>query len=158
MSDFKNTGGVWFTKALFLQIAEDPTRTALYSLSFDDVERDGKVYPGFFRLYLELEDPTEYLVATELFGGLEHWDVLVQSARVGSEIENCRHWLNLKLKSLGMKKIIEQSQESFQAARYLVDQNWLDKGQKKKAKSVQANVEGKVTELYSDDFERVFNK
>ena len=158
MTPYKNDSGAWLTGALFLETAHDPERTALYSLSFDTVERYGNEYPGFFQLYIDLEDPTEYKVATELFGGLEHWTVMVNSVRIGREIERCREWLNLKLKSMGMKKIIEQSSESFQAARYLVDQNWLDKSQKQKAKKVQKSVDGKVTELFSEDFDRVFNK
>jgi hypothetical protein len=132
MNSWKNSAGVWYTAGLFLEKATHGTDSVMYSLSFDDKEVKGKVYPGFYRLYLELEDPTEYEVATQLVGGLEHWTAIANSKVLAPEIASMRNWLNLRLKSKGMRKIIEQAPESFQAAKYLVDQSWLDKNPYKK--------------------------
>jgi len=74
-------------------------------------------------------------------------------------VASMRNWLNLRLKSKGMRKIIEQAPESFQAAKYLVDQSWLDRQAKSKIRrSTRPAEESKVVELYEADIERVFGK
>ena len=158
MNKWKNSAGVWYTAGLFLEKATHGTDSVVYSLSFDDKEVKGKVYPGFYRLYLELEDPTEYEVATQLVGGLEHWTAITNSKVLANEIASMRNWLNLRLKSKGMRKIIEQAPESFQAAKYLVDQSWLDKQAKAKVRRSTRPAQDKVVELYKEDIDRVFGK
>lgn len=156
MSEWKNASGQWYTSGLFWEKSARGELTAKYSLSFEDREHNGIEYPGFYRLYLELEDPTEYEVATQLVGGLEHWTAIVNSPGMAEEVQKLRDWLALRLKSKGMKKIIEQAPESFQAAKYLVDQSWLDKKEKAKIRRTARQVDDKVTRLYKDDIDRVF--
>ena len=57
-----------------------------------------------------------------------------------------------------MRKIIEQAPESFQAAKYLVDQSWLDKQAKAKVRRSTRPAQDKVVELYKEDIDRVFGK
>ena len=158
MKKWQNDTGQWYTAGLFLEKATHGIESVAYTLSFDDKEVNGVVYPGFYRLYLELEDPTEYEVATTLVGGLEHWTAITNSKILAGEVASMRNWLNLRLKSKGMRKIIEQAPESFQAAKYLVDQSWLDKQAKAKVRRSTRPVQDKVVELYKDDIDRVFGK
>src|SRR5690606_30115707 len=75
---FKNATGAWLLKALFYETATDPDKThVLYSFKPEDHEVNGVVYPSLRRLYLEMEDDTEYYFAQAYFGGWPHWKRLL---------------------------------------------------------------------------------
>ena len=59
------------TQSLFLEIGY--TDFSVYTLKDQDYEYNDKVYPSLKRLYLEMEDPTEYEFA-RMFARLETLD------------------------------------------------------------------------------------
>lgn len=59
----KDTQGRPLTQSLFLEPNYN-VDYAYYTMDDDDKNFKGKVYPSLKRLYLEMEDPTEYEFAT----------------------------------------------------------------------------------------------
>ena len=60
---------------------------------------DHKGLPSFRRLYLELNDPEGYRVATEVLGGWEHWQTLMGSKWFQEYIQPIKEELEVKLRS-----------------------------------------------------------
>lgn len=156
-TEFKNSAGAWYIQALFYEYGYGNLDIVKFALSFEDKIKDGVTYPGFYQAYLDLEDPTEYLVATKLFGGLDHWDRIANSKVIGPHVQKCREWLALKLRSKGMEKIISQAEESFQAAKYLVDQSWLPRSEKNRLSKANSKVDKKVVSLFEEDMKRILS-
>ena len=124
MSKFKTIQGIWFTQALFLEMGYKPQ--ALFTLDDQDKEYKGKVYPSLKRLYLELEDPTEYEVATQHLGGWEHWRRLRGNKAIAEKFDLWKDELNIKLTAKGVKLAIKIATDggTFQAAKWLADTGW----------------------------------
>ena len=95
LQKFKDDQGRWRTSSLFWERSYDKTN-AMFSMEQED-HIDG--YASFHRLYLEIADPTEYRVATELLGGWEHWEKLCASKWFNDFIEPLRLELEIKLRS-----------------------------------------------------------
>ncbi len=63
--------GIPYTQALFLELGYD-VEAAVYTLKEYDYTYQDTVYPSIKRLYLEMEDTTEYLFANEYFLSYNH--------------------------------------------------------------------------------------
>lgn len=123
LEKFKDYKGRWRTKSLFYENYMN-NGEALYSLSAYDKEVDGKKYPSLKRLYLELEDVTEYIFANTYLGGWEHWQRLCNSY-ISDIVPSWREELELQLRSkaiLAMGK--EAAKGNFNAAKWIADKGW----------------------------------
>lgn len=90
---FKDSQGRWLTASLFYEKSYNDT--AIYSMKTED----SNGLPSFRRRYMEIADPTEYRVASELVGGWEHWQVLNSSQWFSDFIKPLREELHAKLMS-----------------------------------------------------------
>ena len=64
VSDYRTEKGVYYTAALFWDMMYQKD-TAKYVVSDEDKEVNGVMYPSLKRLYLEMEDITEYEFANK---------------------------------------------------------------------------------------------
>lgn len=137
---FKNTQGMFFLNALFIEKAQTE-ETALYSLKDADVWRGTSCYPSIRRLYQEMNDPTEYSFATKYFQSFEHWNLLCQCPWFKPILQEMRLSLQASLKSLAWGKIIQiaksSDKDSFTANRYLLEALQKAKGSVKSKKAIQ---------------------
>ena len=128
---FKASNGIWLTKALFFEtsLLGETRHHALFTLKDEDHVVNGKVYKSLRKLFLDCEDPTEYEFATTHLGGWKHWGVIQGTKDLIPYIEDWREEYTVKLRSTGIKKIIEKAKEpdGYQAAKYLSDKGWIDK-------------------------------
>ena len=122
------------TKGLFYETTLPEDRESMgtaWTLKEEDHHADGKVYKSMKKLYIEMEDVTEYDFAHAAIGSYKHWERLLESPIIRPHIEQWRKELNLKLKARAMKSIIKAATEdeklSFQAMKYLADNEYLDK-------------------------------
>src|SRR5574337_902614 len=80
-------GGKPLTQSLFLEIGY--TEQSIYTLKEEDYMYEGKLYPSLKRLYLEMEDLTEYEFANTYLLGWKHWKRLCENKlirkRMGSK-------------------------------------------------------------------------
>lgn len=80
----------------------------MFTLSTSDVKDDsGKTYPSLHRLYVEMEDTTEYLFATKYLGGWQHWKTLTEASFFQNYLSEMREELSLKLKAKTLQALQE---------------------------------------------------
>jgi len=153
-SKFLDGGGKPLTQSLFLEINYDENY-AVYTLKDQDHEYNGKTYPSIKRLYLEMEDPTEYEFATKYLLGWQHWKRLCANAALRKHIDEWREELELKIVSQGVRDMINLTGSeggSFQAARWLAERGW----EKRKAgRPSKAEIDKRVAQdaKIREDFE-----
>lgn len=120
--------GRFITQSLFLEI--NYTDHSAYTLKDDHYVYNGKLYPSIKRLYLEMEDPTEYEFATTYFCGWRHWQRLLDNKGIRKYIDEWREELEYKLRAKGIKRIIAEVNGSngMQASKWLADRGWSTRG------------------------------
>lgn len=123
---FKSPIGAFLTQALFYETNRFVGREGcLYTLK--DKEHEG--YPSLKELYFFLDDPTEYKVATELFGGWDHWRRLTELAWFKPYVEAWRSEMAVKRASEALESVIgtvrSKGKDSLGAAKYLLGNGWL---------------------------------
>lgn len=127
------------TRALFYDVLRDifnkeyDISEAMYALT-DDKEIEG--YPSLHRLYLEMEDPTEYDFANKYFENYEHWVMVLESPHVGNLINDWRRELDLRLRAKALNNIKEiaaneMDKNHWLANKLLVSQSWIPKDTQK---------------------------
>ena len=118
---------VRFLLGLFYEKVASDKSTVLYTLKDNDHEG----FPSFYRLYMEIDDPTEWNVAQELVDGWEHWEILCESSWFKPYIERWRKELDLRMKSKALHKIRLEAKtnnkEALAANRYLLERGWEPK-------------------------------
>lgn len=116
---FRDEGGRFRCRSLFVETNVTPAYPPIYTLKRQDT--DG--YLSFPRLYLSYEDPTEYQVAVNLFGGMEHWERVVASPMLRPYIEELRKEVKAKIASQAMEKIRAEAEsgsaKAYEANKFL---------------------------------------
>lgn len=102
-----------------------------YSLKSFDREIDGRVYPSLKRLYLEMEDPTEYDFANKYLYNYDHWKQLCGEKWFVDHLYKWRDELEMRLKAKALQTINQIAQsggkESLTAAKFLYKEVWADR-------------------------------
>lgn len=155
------------TKGLFYETTlpdERPEFGTSWTLKEKDLIVGDKIYRSMKRTYLDMEDVTEYDFAMATLGSYKHWERLVESPIIRKHIDQWRKELNLKLKARAMKAIINAAtvdeKSSFQAMKYLADNEYLDKKAKrgrpsKEEVSAELRREVEINKTFKDDAERI---
>lgn len=146
------------TQSLFLEIGY--SKSAAYTLKEVDHEYEGRIYPSIKRLYLEMEDPTEYRFATTYFLGWKHWERICANVALFQHIREWREELDYKMRSSATKKMIELAQsDNYQAVKWLADKGWAVKGAGRPSKEQlkqEKSENAKLVDEYSDDVVRLY--
>jgi hypothetical protein len=150
---------------LFFETTLPDTRVeaTIYSLKQEDHLVNNKLYLSFHRLYLELEDITEYEFAKKYLHSYEHWEMLCKCNWFKPHLALMRRELDLKLRAKALRKIQSlaksNDKDSFAANKYLLEKNWEPKAEKgrpskeaiREAAKAQADEETRM----NTDFERI---
>lgn len=140
------------TQTLFLEVGY--SSEAVYTLKEIDHVYNGKCYPSIKRLYLEMEDPTEYDFAVTYFLGWKHWNRICANKLLLKHIEEWREELELKLRSRAIRQAMQAAASSggnFQAAKWLADRGWANKGAGRPSKD-EVEREARIREQIDDEF------
>tara|TARA_R110002096_G_scaffold83998_2_gene194304 strand:+ start:349 stop:840 length:492 start_codon:yes stop_codon:yes gene_type:complete len=141
LNKFKGSKGHWLTKKLFLETCQGDLDRVLYTIREDDKTYRGITYPSIQKIFVELEDPTEYFIAKEYFGSWKHW-VILSEGILSTEIESWRDELEVRLRAKGLEQIIKLSGDGDRnAAKILLDKGWS------KRKAGAPSKQDKVNEL-----------
>lgn len=155
------------TKGLFYETTlpdERPEFGTSWTLKEKDLIVGDKTYISMKRIYLSMEDVTEYDFAMATLGSYKHWERLIESPIIRKHIDQWRKELNLKLKARAMKAIINAAtvdeKSSFQAMKYLADNEYLDRKTKrgrpsKEEVSAELRKEVEINKTFKDDAERI---
>lgn len=127
-SKFHNASGKFLTRNLFYETAVATKDQVLYTLK----EHDHEGYPSLYRLYLEMEDITEYEFANKYFYNYRHWKEISESNWFKVYINRWREELDLKMKARALQDIIKTAKDSksksqLSAAKYLLEKGWEPK-------------------------------
>lgn len=147
--NFKNDNGMYLTKSLFYELTLPATRQhAVFTLKEEDHEADGVTYVSLKRLYMETDDPTEYLFATTHLGSWSHWKAMCETSALVEHIEAWRQEKEVYYRSIGVRSLMESATEgNYQASKYLADKGW-DIDTKKRGRPSKAEIK-KETEQQS---------
>jgi hypothetical protein len=138
--------GRYLTQGLFYEVEYDHT-FAQYTLASNDKEVGGRTYPSIKRLYLELEDITEYEFANTYFVDFPHWQKICNNSYLRKEIDKWRNELELKLRARALKNLVGQAEKgNFNAAKYIAGKEWESK-RGRPSKEEKAGVLKKEAEL-----------
>lgn len=155
----KDSMGRPMTQSLFLEIGYHTDR-AVYTLKDEDHEFEGNTYLSLKRLFLEMEDPTEYEFANTYLLGWQHWQRLNANKALSKHFEEWREELELQLRAQGIRAIIDQSadEKGFQAAKWLADRGWDKKAAgrpSKHDKKREERMEARLNEEFTGDVVRL---
>lgn len=149
--------GQALTQGLFLEAQY--SHYAVYSLKDDDCEYNGRIYPSIKKLYLEMEDPTEYDFATKYLLGIKHWYRIYDNKLLQPHIDEWRFELEMKLRAKGIKKLISAAKGgNLSAAKFLVDRGWSDKRVGRPSKEDlerEKKIRLNISEEYEEDLKRL---
>ena len=156
---FKDNVGRPLTQSLFLENGYQLDK-AVYTLKDEDYEYKGNTYPSLKRLFLEMEDVTEYEFANKYLLGWKHWQRLNANKLMTKHFEEWREELELRLRAQGIRAIIDQScdDKGFQAAKYLAEKGWDKKAvgrPSKHDKKREERMEARLEEEFSADVVRL---
>lgn len=146
----KDTMGRPLTQSLFLEPNYN-AEYAYYTLDGEDKEYKGRVYPSLKRLYLEMEDPTEYEFATTYLIDWPHWKRICSNAILFRHVEEWREELELKLRSIGIRQMLDLAADNAQAAKFLAEKGW-DKQGAGRPKKERAESERRVQDRLAEEF------
>jgi hypothetical protein len=134
---FKDSFNRYMTSSLFFETCGKDFSNVLYTLNVDDIEmEDGRRSQSLRKLYLETEDPAEFLFAEEYFFDYEHWLRVCEMHQIKDLLPKWRRDLSVKIKSNALREIIKDSfdsnsKTSQQSARFLACEVWKNKSEKK---------------------------
>lgn len=153
-----DSSGKPLTQGLFLEIGYGDS--AIYTLKDDDYEYNGRFLPSIKKLYLEMEDTTEYEFSNKFFLGWSHWQRICNNKVLRKHIDEWRTELDLKLRARAVKLMIGQADGGgYQAVKWLADRGWDNK---KAGRPTKEDIESekkaiaRVESEYGSDVVRLF--
>lgn len=150
--------GKYRTQSLFLELGYKDE--AYFTLKEDDYVYEGRTYPSLKRLYLEVQDPTEYKFATEHLMGWKHWQRMCENKVIRRHIDEWREELEVKLRCQAIGDAINLAKSGqFQAAKWVADRGWATRGAGRPSKAEierSKRIEERIDDEYSGDVVRMF--
>lgn len=157
MSKFKTDNGLYYISSLFLEKTYHDTSVVLFTLK----DHDHRGYLSLYRLYIEMEDLTEYEFANKYLDGWKHWELLSGADWFQPFILRWRKELELKIKARALRAVMEESasggKNAYLANKYLIEKGWVERPTGKRGRPSNKEIleETFKTEDIQSDFERI---
>ena len=124
---------------------------AIYTLKDRDHLVGDKLYPSLFLLYMEMDDPTEYLFATEYFSCYEQWETICNTQWMKPLVERWRRELDLRMKAKALIRIRQEaktnSREALAANKYILERKWDQTEQGKRGRPSKDEIKKAANEI-----------
>lgn len=160
-SEFRSSNRKRLLKGLFYEQTGADKTGVKYTLK----DEDHLGYPSLSRLYLEMNDPTEYSFALAYLESWDHWLMLLECNWFKPYVERWRQELEVKIRSKALASIIREaknaSKDSFAANKFLIQGGWLPKAASKRGRPSKEDIQeaaSKEIDLLkqvTDDFNRL---
>lgn len=154
---YRASNGVYYTKQLFYEFADSDKSYVLYTLK----DQDYMGYPSLRRLYIEMDDQSEYQFANRYFAGWSHWKKLLRCPWFADYISEFREELQIKSSASYLTSIRLKALEGNLAAnKYLLEQGWKD-SKEKVGRPSKEKIKAEADKMFrdstdiSDDLERI---
>lgn len=111
------------------QRRDSKLESALFTMHPQDMVRmdTGQYIYSLHKMYMECSDPTEYAIATKIFGSFPLWKSFIANVMVAPFIEELREELQLKIKSEAIaamrETMLTEGSKGTTAARFLSQVN-----------------------------------
>lgn len=138
----KKPSKMWFYETTLPNTRNEFTN---YSLKKEDHEVGDKTYLSLHKIYVEMEDPTEYEFALSVFGDFSVWENLCNLSWFRVHHNQMKKELMLKLKARTIKNMIKDLAEgkaSYNAQKYLADAGYLEGNEKKRGRPSKEELDG----------------
>jgi len=149
---WRGFGNKFLTEGLFLEHCNDRD-AVLYTTSTSDKRYHGRYVPSLHKLYVELEDVSEWEFANMYFANYEHW-LLVKSKPFFQEYYAAMvKELNAKLRGKSIKNMLAQLEEgtaSQATLKYLADNDYISKANVGRPKKKKQEDKAKLSVVNSD--------
>lgn len=142
----KKPSKTWFYETTLPDTRNDLT---MYSLKKRDHIVDGRTYKSLHKIYIGMEDPTEYEFAMSVFGDFSVWENLCNLSWFKAHHNQMQKELVLKLKARTVKGMINdlnQGTASYNAQKYLADAGYLEGNSKKRGRPSKDELDGALKE------------
>lgn len=111
-------------RGLFFETTLADKTGVVYTLK----DRDHEGYPSLYRLYMEMDDPTEYNFAVNCLDGWDHWEILCECNWFKPFLNRWRREVEVRAKAKALLAIREVAasggKEAYQANKFLVAGGW----------------------------------
>lgn len=133
---FKNSMGAHLLQALFFETTIDFQNKAdvLYTLKLEDHDvtdvttGEAKRLPSLHRLYVELEDASEYEFAKKYFDGWSHWKKLCECNWFKPYLAEMREELDVKLKARALNTLRSVAEDKTNKSSYMANKFIIEQG------------------------------
>lgn len=154
--------GAPLTQGLFLETSYANTENVMYTLKSRDYVYKGKTLPSIKRLYLEMEDPTEYHFAYKYFLDWDHWQRIKNNALIAKQMKGWREELDVRVAAMGIRAMmdlaLDAEKPNFQAANFLAERKWDKRPAGRPSKEMverEARIAAKIDDEFSADLKRM---
>ena len=152
--------GAPITQGLFLETSYGDTKHVMYTLKSRDYVYKGKRLPSIKKIYLAMEDPTEYEFAYEAFLDWDHWNRIKANKLIAKHMEGWKDELDVRLACKELRNLQAQSDDGKTAATNKMF-DFLVKGVRgagrpsKDEVERQAKMEARVYDEFQEDLARM---
>lgn len=134
------------TKSLFKEVAL-PTDSPIFVLNHRKVEG----YINLRAIFIELtqDDPSEFVFSEEVFGDYKNWAKLRECTWMKPHLREWRETADIRRKSKAFKHVVEEANKGrskFTASKYLIEEPWKSRKDKKTSKETTAKAYNFVRE------------
>lgn len=124
---FKNASGAFITKGLFWETALITKENCVYTFKDEDIEREisgsVRLLPSIRRLYLEINDETEYRFAKECFYSWSHFKKLLECSWFKDYLSDMREELSVMNESRAREVILKKAESGdYHANKHIVSE------------------------------------
>jgi hypothetical protein len=163
---FKNEVGAHLLKPIFFEYDNSEHNYTIYTLKDRDHTWQGKVYPSLRKIYVEMEDPTEYDFACQHLDGWMHWKKLSESSFFQEYLKEWREELEVRMRAKALNRIKTRAasadKDSFAADKILLAGGWKTTEDKQKVgRPSKEKIQQEAEKLFSaatefdEDFKRL---
>lgn len=154
--------GAALTQGLFLETSYGNTENIMYTLKPRDHMYKGKMLPSIKRLYLEMEDPTEYFFAYEYFLDWEHWLRIKKNKLIAAHMKGWEAELEVRARALGVKALfdlaLDGEKPNYQASQFLAKGGWTERSAGRPTKEAvqrETKIQARIKEEFGSDLTRL---
>ena len=118
-------------------------------------------FPCLRDLYVAyvVDDPSEAVFAEVVFNDIAYWLKLKESAFMPSYLKQWNEIVNIKRKQKAFKVVLSEiendGKSSFQAAKYIIEEQWNKDSRTKEAKKRTTKTSEKAIDFFKDDLDRL---
>lgn len=168
---FKSEIGSHILKPIFFEHDNSDHLYSVFTLKDQDhtwTFADGRTqtYPSLRKLYVEMEDPTEYEFAVKHLDGWIHWKKLSQASFFQEHLKEWREELEVRMRAKALNRMktraTSDSKDSFAADKILLAGGWKTPEEKSNVgRPTKQKIVDEANKLFSEhsefdkDFERL---